>query len=94
MDHYVFPVALKNVNSVDFFDFFEGLPVDKVQTDDLTRDIGDPEEACLKTALAYIKTGVLQSVPSSQRVSAELNLANEKIAKQRMKINVFELPKK
>ena len=93
MGHYVFPVALKNVNSVGFFDFFEGFTPDKTQTDDLTRDIGDPEEACLKTALAYIRTGVLQSVPSAQRVSAELSLANEKIAKERMKVNVYELPR-
>lgn len=94
MGNYVFPVSLKNVNSVGFFDFFEGLPVDKTQTDDYTHDLGDPEEACLKTALAYIKTGVLQSVPSSQRVSAELNLANEKIAKERVKVLLYELPKK
>lgn len=93
MGNYVFPVALKNVNSAGFFDFFEGLPVDKIQTDDVTRDIGDPEEACLKTALAYIKTGVLQSVPSSQRVSAELKIANEQIGRDRVKITLFEKPK-
>ena len=93
MGNYVFPVALKNVNSMGFFDFFEGLPVDKMQPDDVTRDIGDPEEICLKTALAYIKTGTLQSIASSQRINAELILANDKIAKERVKVLLYELPK-
>ena len=95
MGNYVFPVALKNVNSVDFFDFFEGLPVDKVQADDFTRDLGDPEEGCLKVALNYIRTGVLQSVdtPKSARMSADLLQANESLSKERMKILLFDLPK-
>jgi carboxyl-terminal processing protease len=94
MGNYVFPVAIKNVNSVGFSDFFEGFTPDKTQTDDLTRDFGDPEEACLKTALNYIKTGILQSIPSAERTSSELNLANERIAKDRVKMTLFELPRK
>ena len=95
MGNYVFPVALKNVNSVGFFDFFEGLPVDKVQADDFTRDLGDPEEGCLKVALNYIRTGVLHSVdtPKSARMSADLLQANESLSKERMKILLFDLPK-
>ena len=93
MNSYVFPVALKNVNSVGFDDFYQGFTVDKVQTDDLTRDLGDPSEACLKTALDYIKTGVLLSSPSASKVSAELQNANDKIAKERLKITVFEKPR-
>jgi carboxyl-terminal processing protease len=96
MDHYVFPVALKNVNSVGFFNFFEGFPVDKVQADDFTHDIGDPEEGCLKVALNYIRTGVLQSVdtPKSARMSAELLQANETLAKDRPKVLLYDLPKR
>ena len=93
MNSYVFPVALKNVNSVGFDDFYQGFTVDKVQTDDLTRDLGDPSEACLKTALDYIKTGVLLYSPSASKVSAELQNANDKIAKVRLKVTVFEKPK-
>ena len=93
MNSYVFPVALKNVNSVGFDDFYQGFTVDKVQTDDLTRDLGDPSEACLKTALDYIKTGVLLSSPSASKVSAELQNANDKIARERLKVTVFEKPK-
>ena len=93
INSYVFPVALKNVNSVGFNDFFQGFSVDKVQSDDITHDLGDPQEACLKSALDYIKTGVLQSSPSAARVSANLQIANDKITKERMKITVFDLPK-
>jgi carboxyl-terminal processing protease len=93
MDSYVFPVALKNVNSVGFDNFYQGFTVDKVQTDDYTRDLGDPTEACLKSALDYIRTGVLQSSPSASRVSAELQNANDKITKERLKVTVFDLPK-
>ena len=93
MDSYVFPVALKNVNSVKFDNFYQGFAVDKVQTDDITRDLGDPSEACLKSALDYIKTGVLQSSPSASRVSASLQIANDRIAKERLKVTVFEKPR-
>lgn len=93
MNSYVFPVAVKNVNSVGFNDFFQGFTVDKVQSDDITRDLGDPEEACLKSALDYIKTGVLQSSPSAARISASLQIANDRITKERMKITVLDLPK-
>ena len=93
MNSYVFPVALKNVNSAGFDDFYQGFTVDKVQTDDITRDLGDPAEACLKSALDYIRTGVLQSSPSASRVSAELQNANDKITKERLKITVFEKPR-
>ena len=93
MNSYVFPVAVKNVNSVEFSDFFEGFAVDKVQSDDITHDLGDPQEACLKSALDYIRTGVLQSSPSAQRISATLQNANDKITKERMKVTVFDLPR-
>lgn len=96
MNSYVFPVALKNVNSVGFSDFYEGFTVDKVQTDDFTRDLGDPEEGCLKVALNYIKTGVLQSVSDtkSARMSAELLQINENLSKERVKILLFDVPKR
>jgi carboxyl-terminal processing protease len=93
MGNYVFPVAVKNVNSAGFSDFFEGFTVDKVQADDLTKDLGDPEEGCLKVALNYLRTGVLQSVPSAERISAELQSANDKIAKDRLKVTVMDFPK-
>ncbi len=53
-------VAFKNVNANDFGDYFEGLPVNKVVVDDLTKDFGDPSEACLSKALSYFETGNLR----------------------------------
>ena len=97
INSYVFPVALKNVNSVGNADFYEGFMVDKVQADDYTHDLGDPEEGCLKVALNYIKTGVLQSipdVPKAARMSAELLQANENLSKERPKILLFDVPRK
>jgi carboxyl-terminal processing protease len=96
MNNYVFPVALKNVNSVGNADFYDGFTVDKVQADDYTHDLGDPEEGCLKVALNYIKTGVLQSVdvPKSARMSAELLQANENLSKDRPKVLLFDVPRK
>lgn len=97
MNSYVFPVALKNVNSVGNADFYDGFTVDKVQTDDYTHDLGDPEEGCLKVALNYIKTGVLQSipdVPKAARMSAELIQANENLSKERPKVLLFDVPRR
>lgn len=97
INSYVFPVALKNVNSVGNADFYEGFVVDKVQADDYTHDLGDPEEGCLKVALNYIKTGVLQSipdVPKVARMSAELLQANENLSKERPKVLLFDVPRK
>lgn len=96
MNSYVFPVALKNVNSVGFADFYEGFAVDKAQADDVTHDLGDPAESCLSIALNYIKTGVLQSVPGEQksaRMSTELLQANESLNKENPKILLFNVPK-
>jgi carboxyl-terminal processing protease len=97
MNSYVFPVALKNVNSVGNADFYEGFTPDKIQTDDYTHNLGDPEESCLKIALNYIKTGVLQSIPEeakSARMSAALLQANESLSKERPKVLLFDVPKK
>jgi carboxyl-terminal processing protease len=93
MDSYVFPVAIKNVNSVGFNDFFQGFTVDKVQSDDYTHDLGDPLESCLKSALDYLRTGVLQSSPSAERVNATLQIANDRIAKERYKVTVLDKPR-
>lgn len=58
-DYYFFPVAIKNVNSVGFSEFFDGFMPDKVQDDDLKHDFGSPQEACMADALNYFKTGKL-----------------------------------
>jgi C-terminal processing protease CtpA/Prc len=94
MDYYAFPVAFKNVNAAGTGDFYEGFTPDKIQTDDVTHDLGDASEACLNTALTYISTGVLQGSPQATRISAEIENYNTKIAKERLKITVNTFPKK
>lgn len=94
MNYYAFPVAFRNVNAAGTGDFYEGFTPDKVQTDDITHDLGDANEACLSTALNYLKTGVLQGSPQATRVSAEIENYNTKIAKERLKITVNTFPKK
>ena len=51
------PVAfsLKNVNNEG--DFFDGIPVDCAAADDISHQLGDPEEASYAEALTVIRTG-------------------------------------
>jgi carboxyl-terminal processing protease len=63
---YVFPVAFKSVNANKEGDYFDGIAVDKAVTDDLTKDFGDENEACLQTALNYFKTGQLKVAQGKQ----------------------------
>ncbi len=93
MNYYTFPVAFKNVNASGTGDFYEGFTPDKLQIDDITHDLGDVNEACLSTALNYLKTGVLQGSRQVARISAEMENYNAKIAKERLKITVNDLPK-
>jgi hypothetical protein len=93
MNYYAFPVAFKNVNSAGTGDFYEGFSVDKVQSDDIRYELGDANEACLKSALDYIKTGVLQSVPQATRLSAVVEQSNTKITKDRLKMTVYDFPR-
>lgn len=84
MDYYAFPVAFKNINSVGYSDFFAGFTPDKVQTDDISHDLGDPAELCLSTALAYYRTGTLANIPSAARIDATLDKASASLNKERL----------
>jgi len=55
---YIFePVTFKVANSDGFGDYYNGLPADKEEPDDLTHDFGDRNEACFAQALYYIQNG-------------------------------------
>lgn len=56
-NYYVFPIAFQTVNANNQGDYFAGIPVDKTQADDVSRDFGDPNEASLKDAISYVTTG-------------------------------------
>lgn len=97
MDYYSFPLAVKQVNANGYGDFYEGLPADKTQADDLTRDFGDTNEACLKDALAYLNTGRMPaSVSTPQQARMESVRAVNQALDTDWKGMIFErpLPKK
>ncbi|HYK77231.1 MAG TPA: S41 family peptidase [Daejeonella sp.] len=56
-NYNIYPVSFKTVNSVGSADYYQGFPVDKNASDDLSRNFGDESEASLKEALNYLYTG-------------------------------------
>jgi C-terminal processing protease CtpA/Prc len=54
--YFFWLVTAKTVNSLDQ-DFYDGLPPDKREVDDITRDFDDRQEKCLKEAIQYLETG-------------------------------------
>lgn len=78
MDRYVFAVGVKQTNKDGFGDYYEGLKADRKQVDDITRDFGDPEEASLKDALTYLRTGSLPARMAARRAAMDAQtLQNE-----------------
>ncbi|GAB4132572.1 MAG: S41 family peptidase [Raineya sp.] len=59
-NYVVAPVAFQSFNANNFGDYFNGLQPDKIQIDDVSRNFGDPQEACLQDAITFLTTGVLQ----------------------------------
>ena len=55
------PITFKTKNADNEGDYFDGIPVDIPAPDDLTRNFGDPEEASLQIALAFILSGISKS---------------------------------
>ncbi len=58
-NYVVLPISFKYTNANDEGDFYDGLAPDIIVDDDLTKDFGDPEEACLAAVLDYIETGTI-----------------------------------
>lgn len=56
-DRVLYPVAFTLRNSLGQGDYFGGMTPSCVAGDDLDRQIGDPEEASLREALRFIRTG-------------------------------------
>ncbi|MCY7349988.1 MAG: hypothetical protein LH606_04890 [Cytophagaceae bacterium] len=61
------PVAVKQTNAAGYGDYYEGLKADRYQIDDYTRDFGDPNEARLKDALSYLRTGTIPARQAARR---------------------------
>jgi len=65
---HLWPVTFATINAEGFEDYYDGLPVTEgcqVQ-DDLTRQLGDPQEGRLAAALRYLETGSCGATASSR----------------------------
>jgi carboxyl-terminal processing protease len=51
------PIVAKFVNSLNYGDYWEGIPPTISSPDDITHDYNDPKEACLNAAINYLETG-------------------------------------
>jgi len=56
-DQTIVPITFKNANAVDFGDYYHGISANCNSVDDYKHDFGDKDEASLKEALNYLKTG-------------------------------------
>jgi len=56
------PITFKTKNANNEGDYFDGIPVDIPAPDDLSRDFGDPEEASLQIAMAFILSGISKGI--------------------------------
>lgn len=51
------PIMFRGENALGVGDFYNGIQPDKEVADDFSRDLGSPDEGCLKEALYYIANG-------------------------------------
>jgi C-terminal processing protease CtpA/Prc len=57
-EYYAFvPVCFRIANANEVADYYDGIPVDVTEADDITRPFGNPNEACLKQAINHIENG-------------------------------------
>lgn len=94
-----FPITLENnydvyysmftsINSAGQTDYFSGFTPDWDSADDVTRDFGDPKEACFAAALNYITRG---SFISANGLATLLSIKGEKINSTSGLLEVREL---
>ena len=55
--YYIWPITFKIVNDSKEGDYFGGIAPNRIQSDDITHDFSDRNEACLKDAISYLETG-------------------------------------
>jgi C-terminal peptidase prc len=78
-DKVLYPVAFTLRNALGQGDYFGGIPADCQAADELSRQIGDPEEASLKEALHVVRTGscsapLLEGTPARRRAAVDTAL--------------------
>jgi len=60
-NYMFFPITFTVVNSAGNGDFYNGIVPEKFVPDDITRDWGDRNEACLKEAIYYLEHGAVSA---------------------------------
>ncbi|WP_051189600.1 S41 family peptidase [Daejeonella oryzae] len=78
-------------NSQNFGDYFDGLPVDREDFDDIGKDFGDPSERLLAHALSYAQTGNFLSVKSgNDRISSIGSVSRSEVDRINERLNEHE----
>jgi len=54
LDLAILPISFKNINSLGYGDYYDGLPVDVTEIDDLSHGWGDTDELMLKAAISVV----------------------------------------
>lgn len=62
----VAPISFRNVNSVGYSDYFDGIPVDFAVSDNVAQDWGNTADLCLTAAVNYITLGTIGSLPATK----------------------------
>lgn len=71
------PVAVKQTNAAGYGDYYEGLKADRLQIDDFTRDFGDPNEARLKDALSYLRSGTMPARQAARQATLDAQVRQD-----------------
>lgn len=64
-DFDIYPISFRTINSAGNADYYAGFAPDKLATDGVDKDWGDPNEPCLAEALKYITTGSFRVIPGN-----------------------------
>jgi hypothetical protein len=68
-DKVLAPVSFSLVNADGQGDYFDGIPPTCVAADDLEHDLGAADEASLREALFYVRTGTCSAVSTTASAS-------------------------
>lgn len=64
-NYAIYPISFRTINSAGNADYYTGFAPDKLMSDGVNKDWGDPSEPCLAEALKYISTGSFRFLPAS-----------------------------
>lgn len=80
MQNDLYAVSFKTINADGETDYYDGMPVDKDVSEDLTKNWGDVRDPLLREALHYAETGSFTS-------GSSLRMTNEAVSKRNPNLN-------